>query len=289
VTARDPEPLPSPLHVERRGSGRDHLVLVHGFGASGHSWRKWVGDLERDHLIHLVDLMGFGRASTPPGGDYSPTAQARHLVELLRRLEGPPPVLVGHSLGAAVVMIATLRIQDEGGLVPLRGLVVVSGSVYRQRFPTFMRLAQFRPLGELFLLVPTPRWALRFGLRRIVHRRETVDAEQVEGYRDPLRSFARRRTILRAARQIRPDEAERFVLRYPEIRLPTLILQGEEDAVVPVALARRLEAALPHARKVLLPGVGHLLPEEAPEASVAALREFLAELPDTSPPAGASI
>jgi pimeloyl-ACP methyl ester carboxylesterase len=270
----------SPLHVEALGR-RDAptLVLVHGFGASNHSWRKWVPDLTRDHRVLLVELMGFGRSATPPGGDYSPLAQAGHLVELLRHLTGPvPPVLVGHSLGGAVILLAALRIQDEGGRIPVRGLVVVSGAVFPQRFPPFIGLARRAGAGELLLALQPPAWAIRAGLRGIVHDPDTVDDEQVEGYRAPLASRERRRAILRAARQILPAQGKDLSDRYREITPPVLALWGARDRVVSPSFARRLAETVETGRAVLLPEVGHLPPEEAPEASLAEVRRFLAEV-----------
>jgi pimeloyl-ACP methyl ester carboxylesterase len=276
--AQGSHPFPSPLRVERWGLGEPTVVLVHGFGASNHSWRHWIPHLSRNHTVHAVELMGFGAAAAPPGGDYSPQAQAGHLVELLRRLSGPPPVLVGHSLGGCIVLLASLRLADEGGAVPLAGLVVMSSPVFPQKLPPFLALARTPGIGELLLAAPPPRWALRAGIRGIVERKETVTREQVDGYRTPLLQRSRRRAILRAARQIRPEEADEMATRYPEITLPTLVLWGAADPVVPPAFAPRLEEAIPRARRVMLPGVGHLPAEEAPEASLNAVLAFLDSL-----------
>ncbi len=275
VTGLPPVPLPSPLRIERSGAGDPPVVLVHGFGAGNHSWRRWIPELSRHHTVHAVELMGFGSAPVPRGGDYSPHAQAGHLVERLRQLPGNPPVLVGHSLGACVVLLAALRIRDQGGRPPLSGLVVMSGPVFRQPLPPFFRLSRIRGLGELFLLGVPPRWALRLGIRGIVARKDAVTPELVEGYRAPLEDRTRRRAILRAARQIRPEEVDEMVRRYPELDLPVLLLWGEEDPVVPPAFAPRLEALLPRAHRVILPGVGHLPAEEDPGGSLAALLSFL--------------
>jgi pimeloyl-ACP methyl ester carboxylesterase len=267
--------FPTPLHVERMGSGDPPVVLVHGFGASNHFWRHWIPGLAERHAVHAVELMGFGSAATPPGGDYSPRAQAGHLAELLRRLPGGPPVLVGHSLGGSIVLLAALRLADEGGAVPLSGLVLISAAAFSQRLPRFLGLARRRGLGELFLVAAPPGWALRAGIRTIVARKEMVTGELVEGYRTPLLRRDRRRAILRAARQIVPEEAAELVERYPELDLPTLVLWGEEDPVIPPASASRLEQLLPRARRVMLSGVGHLPPEEDPRASLHAVLEFL--------------
>jgi pimeloyl-ACP methyl ester carboxylesterase len=275
---------PDGLFVETEGpEGAPPLVLVHGFGASNHSWRKWVPELAVDHRLHLVELAGFGRAPNPADGDYAPHAQGRRVAELVSSIGGAhPPVLVGHSLGGAVILIAALRLLDAaraaGTADPLRGIVVVSGAVFPLDFPRYMALARRPLLGDLLLAGPPPRWAIQMGLRGIVGDPATVDAEQVEGYRAPLGDPERRRAILRAARQLRPDaDAAGLVPHYGRLSVPLLALWGDRDPVIPPSFAGRLAAAVPRGRAVLLPGVGHLVPEEAPRPSLAALRSFLSE------------
>lgn len=268
----------SPLHVVSSGRGDPAVVLVHGFGGCIHSWRKWIPRLEPRHRVHAVDLMGAGGAATPAGGDYTPRAQADRLVELVRRLPDDGFVLAGHSLGTAVALLAALRMRDEGGTIPLAGLVLVSGAAYPQRLPPYLRAARIPVLGELLLLAPPPRFLLRAGIRGIVHRTGTVDREQVEGYLEPLRRFAVRRALLRAARQIDVDEGVALAARLPELQVPVLVLHGDEDRIVPAGLAKRMARDLPRARLRTFPGVGHLLPEEEPEPSVSEVLTFLADL-----------
>ncbi|TVP57425.1 MAG: alpha/beta hydrolase [Gemmatimonadales bacterium] len=281
---------PSPLHVDTLGGeapGRP-VVLVHGFGAHNHFWRHWAPKLADERPVHMVELMGFGRAATPAEGDYSPPAQAEHLARWLRALPGHPPVLIGHSLGGAVVLLTALRLLDSEELDRLAGLVVISGAIYPQSLPPYLSMSRIRGLGELLLLAPPPHWALRMGLRGIVHDPSTLTRDLVEGYRGPLQSRARRRAILKAGRQIQPELAEKVSRRYSELSLPVLGLWGAEDPVVPPEFAERLERELPDARSVVLDGVGHLPPEEVPERSLAVVRAFLSErenpLPDQRPP-----
>ena len=270
-------PMTHPFHVQRSGSGDLPFLLVHGFGASGGFWRRWTPELGRRGEVHALDLKGFGRSPTPPGADYSPLSQAQHLAEYIRNLGGPPPVLFGHSLGAGVVVAATLRLLDEGGAYLPSALVLVSGAVYPQRLPPFLRMAQLPGIGDLFLVAPPPRLLLRLGIKGIVHRSRSVTREQVDVYREPLLSFRRRRAILRAARQVAAADAHPISSRLGEIQIPTLLLWGEADRVIPPELGRRLSDDLPDARLVEMARVGHLPPEEAPEESLAMVLRFLDE------------
>lgn len=265
------------LRVERLGpADRDAapLVLVHGFAACNHFWRHWAPELARDRRVDLVELTGFGQAPAPRGEDYSPPAQARRLAALLEGERGRAPVLVGHSLGGAVIMLAALHLLDAGR--PLAGLVVVSGAVYEQSLPPWISAVRVPFLGELLLLPSAPpEWALRLGIRGIVHDPDSVEPDAARGYREPLRSRDHRRAVLQASRQIDPSIARKFAPRYRELEVPTLALWGAEDRVVPPEFAGRLARELPDARAVLLEGVGHLPPEEAPERSLAELKTFL--------------
>lgn len=267
----------APLHVERHGTGSPPIVLVHGLGGHLGFWRKWIPTLARNHEVVLLDLMGFGRSPTPRGGDYSPQAQATRVAEVVRRLDGRHPVLIGHSLGGGIVAAAALRLLDEGGASLPEGLILISAALYPQKLPPFVTVARTLGLGELFLAAPPPRPLMRMGIRGIVSRREVVDRAMVELYLEPLRSRDRRRAILRAARQIDLREAERIANRLGDLRLPTLVLWGEEDRVVPQELGERMARELPEADFVSLPGIGHLPPEEDPEGSLAPVLRFLSE------------
>ncbi len=247
------------------------IVLVHGFGACAHFWRHWVPALAERHEVWNVEWMGID--DPQPHGD-GPRAGAEALVEAMLAEEDRPTVLVGHSLGGAVVLIAALLLADRGA-VPPEGVVVVSGAVYPQKLPPFISMARIPGLGLLFLLIPPPRALLRLGLRGIVHDPASVTEALVEGYLAPLRSRSRRKALLRAARRLDPADPEGWSGRYGEIASPTLLIWGEEDRVVRPRVGVGLAAVLPDARHITLPGVGHLPPEEAPERSLEAVLEFI--------------
>ena len=100
----------------------------------------------------------------PKGADYSPLAQAERVAGYLChiRAEGPQ-VLIGHSLGAAIVLLSALSLMENEDRPELVGIVVVSGAVYAQPLPRYLSLLRRRLLGELFLLFAPPRTALNVG------------------------------------------------------------------------------------------------------------------------------
>jgi pimeloyl-ACP methyl ester carboxylesterase len=274
------------LFVETHGpAGAPPLLLVHGFGATNHFWRTLIPDLAQDHHVHAVELMGFGRSPVPPDGDLSPMAQGRALaryLETVRESNPLPPILMGHSLGGAVVMIAALEGLASPQPHPCRAMVVMSGAVFPQGFPPYIRLTRTRGLGELLLLGPPPRWAFRIGFRGIVHDPAQLDDAALDGYLAPLQDRDRRDAILQAARQLDPEVGWALQEQYPLIKAPVLALWGNKDRVVSPDTAHRLARMIPQTEVVILPNVGHLPPEEAPAQTITEIRRFLGRIPAAS-------
>ena len=105
-------------HFVRKGDAGRPVVLVHGFGSSTYTWRKTVDALAPRHRVYALDLKGFGLTAKPKDGQYHMDAYTRHLLGFLDAMKLDRPVLVGHSLGGAVVTRLALFHPDRvGGLV----------------------------------------------------------------------------------------------------------------------------------------------------------------------------
>lgn len=266
-----------PLHVEAHGrepGDGDTFVLLHGYGASSFSWRTWSPALERRGHVVNIDLKGFGSAPKPDDGRYAPTDQAELVHRLIRQRDLRDITLIGHSLGGGVALLTALHLLDDGD-DRLRRLVIVSGAAYLQRMPPFVGLARHARTSSALLRILGARRVIRWVLRTIVHDKEGVTRSQVEGYADPLRGADARRALITAALQIVPPDLDRYTARYREIDVPTLVLWGKNDRVVPPEIGRRLAADLPRARLVELEACGHIPAEELPRESLEALEAFL--------------
>jgi pimeloyl-ACP methyl ester carboxylesterase len=266
------------LHFEASGPepgpGVETFVLLHGYGASGFSWRHWAPRLaELGHVI-LVDLKGFGRSPKPDDGHYAPADQAELIHRLVESQDLLNLTLVGHSLGGGVALLTALRLHDaQKGR--LRRLVIVGGVAYEQRLPPFVGLAERPRLGGALFRLVGPRRVVRGVLRSIVHDGSRITDEQVRGYADPLGSREAVRALIDAARQIVPPDLNRVTPRYREIAVPSLLVWGRGDRVVPLTVGQRLAAELPDARLHVLERCGHLPAEELPDESFAVLSDFL--------------
>lgn len=267
-----------PLHVETRGQdpgeGVDTFVLLHGFGGSSFSWRTWEAPLARHGHVVMVDLKGFGSAPKPDDGRYAPRDHAELIHVLIVQRNLRRVTLVGHSMGGGVALLTALRLLDEGA-GRLHRMILVAGAAYPQRLPPFVALAKRGRLATGLLRVLGARRVVRFVLRTIVFRPDSVTRSQVEGYADPLVTAGARSALVSTALQIRPPDLEATTGRYAEIDVPVLLMWGRHDRVVPLAVGEQLNRTLPQSHLAILEECGHLPAEELPVESMEVVEAFL--------------
>ncbi len=253
------------------------LLLLHGFGTNGYTWNRWAPELARDHRVFLVELMGFGSAPKPRDGDYSPFQQALLVHRFILQQDLRNLVLVGHSLGGGIAALAALRLQAQAP-GRLTRLVLVAGAALPQPLSPFIRMAARPLLGPLLLRLLPARFIVRQALKLAYDQPGRIRRSQVEAYAEPLLSGQGRRALSRTARAL-PKAPERGETeeKLGRLSVPTLLLWGANDRIVPPALGRRLEGILPDARLEILEGCGHMPHEELPEASLDQVRAFLSE------------
>jgi pimeloyl-ACP methyl ester carboxylesterase len=211
------------------------IILVHGLAGSWRWWEAALPDLAREHECHMVDLPRFGAALRPD-------ETAAWIAAWLEAAGLAPGCLVGHSLGGAA---ATSLAAGRPGAVAELVLVAPVG------VPTGRRPAGYALPLLTAVATSRPRLARRVGT-------------------DVLRAGPS--SLLRGALYaVRADVRERA----REVRVPTLLLWGERDPLVPAELADEWLRAIPQARLVLLPETGHVPMVEQPGLFTAALQEFL--------------
>ena len=257
----------TPLHVRDDGP-RDApaILLLHGFGASLHGWEPWARELARTWRVVRFDLPGFGLSPPDASGDYT-DARSRALVSgVMDRLGLARATLVGHSMGGR---IAWSFAAHEPARVERLVLIAPDGFASEGfRYGEAPRV----PAVARVVTVALPRAMVRSSLKSAYVDEGALRDEQVGRYHDLLRAPGARQAILDRMAQLRLEDPVPLLRR---IQAPTLLLWGEQDRMIPMSNARDYLEAMPDARLVALPRLGHLPHEEDPERALAPLRAFL--------------
>ena len=257
------------LHVRDSGP-RDApvLLLIHGFGSSLQTWDGWVPALQADHRVIRVDLPGSGLSAPEPAGDYSDARCLQLLLALLDQRGVARASVLGHSIGGRIAWTFAAQHPervDQLVLVAPDGFAS-PGFEYGQRpeLPWAMRLMR----------QVLPRPLLRMSLAPAYADPATLVDGLLTRYHDLMLAPGARDALLQRLGQTVLVDPRPWLAR---IQAPTLLLWGERDAMIPFANSADYLKAMPQARLVALPGVGHLPQEELPALGLAALQGFLGQ------------
>jgi pimeloyl-ACP methyl ester carboxylesterase len=251
------------VHVRRTGAGPT-LVLLHGSGASLHVFDA-VTDLLADRFdVVRADLPGFGLTGPRPDRDYSTGAYVSFLDRLLEPLAQKRFVLAGHSFGGQVAWTYALAHPDR-----LRGLVLMNATGYPDKdVPLAIRLARIPPLRPVLRRVGSRTATARNHARLVGPGSDVVDDAMVDRVHALMSRPGAREAFVDFANTDQPDRSAEIAA----IRTPTLVLSSERVS------GQHFGRDIPDSYEVVLPGVGHLMPAEAPAEVSRAITAFAAGL-----------
>jgi len=272
------------VHFRDEGPKTDPvpLVLVHGTAASLHTWQGWVGDLRARKRVITFDLPGFGLTGPFTGqyapGDYRADTLARFTLDFLDALHVPRFAIGGNSLGGEVAWrVAALAPQRVDRLI----LVDATGYAFvPEHIPVGFQLARVRGLNRLGEFL-TPRSVVEDSVRDVYGDPSRVTGALVDRYFEMMMREGNRHALNLRMEVIASDLAPE---RIKALTLPTLILWGGKDRLVPPANAQLFHRDIAGSQLVIFPGLGHVPHEEDAQQSVAPVRAFLG-LDNPPPPA----
>jgi len=259
---------PHRWHVQIKGSGPD-MLLLHGAGASTHSWQHLIALLADRYRLIAVDLPGHGFTRMGARGRSRLPDVAADLSKLITQEGWHPRIIVGHSAGAAVALQLAQSLPDGVDRV-----IAVNGALESFKgpagwlFPLMAKMLALNPLTGLLIAQGNAN------VRRIIEQTgaRLSDAD-LALYTRLMGTRAHVDGTLAMMAQWSLDDLNRAL---PSITVPTLFIHGENDSAVPIRVAEKAADAMPDARLLRLAGVGHLAQEEAPEAVARAIAEFCA-------------
>ena len=255
------------LHIRDTGP-RDApaVIMLHGFGASLHTWEGWATLLADRFRVVRIDLPGFALTGPDPTGDYSDARASVVLAALMDRLGIAQADVVGNSMGGRIAWRFALAEPTR-----VRRLVLVAPDGFASPGRPY---GAPEPVPPVVHLLPwmMPRSMVRATLAPAYADPSRMAESDVSRAHDLLRAPGVRPAILaRMAQHVLEDPRPLL----PRLTQPVLLLWGEQDRMIPASHGQDWLAVLPRADLVVLPGLGHVPQEEAPEASLVPVRVFL--------------
>lgn len=259
------------VHLRDEGPRDDAepIVLLHGTGASLHTWEGWTQALQEGRRVIRYDMPGFGLTGPAPDGNYTIENYVRVLVAVLDELGVRRCVLAGNSLGGYVAWAAAVLEPDR-----IARLVLVDAGGYPYEstsVPIGFRIARTPILRDLMRDV-LPRGVIESSMRNVYGDPSKVTPELVDRYFELTTREGNRQALRDRFNQTQPGA---LAQRIPEIKAPTLILWGGRDRLIPPSLADRFHAEIAGSKLGVFEDLGHVPQEEDPARTVAVVKLFL--------------
>ncbi len=257
------------------------VVLIHGSNASLHTWEPWVAILGRKYRTISLDLPGHGLTGKVPDRNYSNASYVSVVNEIVEHLEVDNFVLGGNSMGGGVSWryalqypekVEAMILVDAVGLPQWSVEMRENNSKNSNKGPRVFRLLR-KPWFRAVARHMDPWYLIEQGLHSAYSDQTAVTDKLIQRYYDlALREGSREATMDRFASLSSDAHAS---VDPAQLRLPTLILWGRDDALIPASVAERFDSSLPDSSLVIYENVGHAPMEEIPERSVADVLAFL--------------
>lgn len=259
------------VHMRDEGPRDDPMpiVLLHGTSASLHTWDGWAQSLIGQRRVIRFDLPAFGLTGPNPDNDYSIAAYVRLVGSVADKLGVKQFVLAGNSLGGQIAWATALEMPQR-----VSKLVLIDAAGYPFQptsVPIGFRIARMPGVRVLMEYV-LPRGVVDNSVRNVYGDPSKVTPELVDRYYElTLREGNRKALAYRMEQRLSGDEAG-----IKNLKVPTLILWGAKDNLIPLDSAQRFASDIQGSQLVVFDALGHVPHEEDSQKTVDAFKAFLA-------------
>ncbi|MEM6852570.1 MAG: alpha/beta fold hydrolase, partial [Pseudomonadota bacterium] len=255
-----------PAEARAANAARGPIVLIHGFGASLHTWKGWAGPLSETRRVIRFDLPGSGLSPPDATGRYTDERAAEIILGILDDKGISRATLIGNSIGGRIAWRFAARHPKRTDR-----LVLISPDGFASQGFAYGVAPDISPMASAMRAV-LPRAFVRANLAPSYGDPNAMTEAALDRYYDLLRAPGGRGALIERMRQTVLVDPRPLLA---QITAPTLLIWGEKDRLIPVSNAQDYLAALPEADLAIFPALGHVPQEEAPADSLAPVRAFL--------------
>ena len=253
------------IHFRDEGQGYP-IILIHGTGASLHTWDSWTEELVKTHRVIRLDLPGFGLTGQDSHKRYSSMDYVDLLNNFVNKLDIDQFYLAGNSLGGQVAWLYTSKYDER-----INKLILIDPSGFSfDKVPFVIQLARI-PIINMLLRWFTPKSFIKKNLEEVYFNDSLITQELISRYHDLTLFEGNRNAFIDRANIKRED----YSFRMQNIKTPTLILWGENDAWIPVGDASKFKNAIENSKIFIMPETGHVPMEEKPLESLGIVFDFI--------------
>ncbi|MCH3884233.1 alpha/beta fold hydrolase [Tenacibaculum aquimarinum] len=258
------------VHYRDEGKGMP-IVLIHGTGASLHTWDYWTSKLKEKHRVVRMDLPAFGLTGANSNGDYSIENYTNFLTKFLHKVELDSMYLVGNSLGGNIAWNFT---AENPKAVKKLVLVDASGLPTNKPQPWIFKMAKTPIVNSMFLYV-TPRAVIKDNIEQVYEDDSKISENLITRYHEmALREGNRKAFIDRAKTDFKLGDNSNLE-KLKSIQNKTLLIWGENDNWIPLDNGKRMDSLMPNSKLIIVKNSGHVPMEESPKESLLLFEDFI--------------
>ena len=249
------------------------IVLLHGTSASLHTWQGWTEALSAEYCVVSMDLPGFGLTGpfVNKTTEYTSANYASFVIEVLDKLNLDKVILAGNSLGGKIAWrMAALYPERVSKLILVNA---VGYPATPKSIPIGFRLASYPALKPILRNI-LPRNVVKKSIKSVYADDSQVDEMLVDRYYDLSLRAGNRSALSDRLREFDNVEDQAQI---KQLALPTLIMWGAKDELIPVENAELFHRDIANSQLQIFDNLGHVPHEEDPVTSVAVVKAFLAQ------------
>jgi magnesium chelatase accessory protein len=246
-------------HIQKFGSTGKKLLLIHGTGASSHSWYPLIENLNLEFEILCLDLPGHGFTRALARQKKQLVIIVDQISLLLRNIDFYPNIIMGHSAGAAVAYELAKKIETKPNTIAINAAFGQFSGLAGVAFPYFAKIASSTTIPARFLSLLASKEEI---VRKLLASTGSIIPElQIKCYQY---LFSNTEHVDGTLQLMADWDLGYFLDRLPEETAPIHFLVGDKDTTVPPHISKSWDQSMPNSSLTQFNGLGHLLHEESP-------------------------